>query len=146
MNIYVDADACPVKDIIIAEARAENIPVILVKSFNHYSLEDQPPGVETIYVDTGADAADYRIMQLADAHDLIVTQDYGLAALGLAKNCTVLHHNGFVYSNKNIEPLLSSRHAQAKMRRSGQKTKGPKLFTDEDRERFRGALREVLES
>ncbi|QQK80713.1 YaiI/YqxD family protein [Salicibibacter cibi] len=146
MKIYVDADACPVKDIIIEKGRAANIPVILVKSFNHYSLEKQPVGVETIYVDTGADAADYRITQLADAHDLIVTQDYGLAALGLAKNCTVLHHNGFVYSNENIEQLLSSRHAQAKMRRSGQKTKGPKLFTDEDRERFREVLQEALET
>ena len=144
MKIYVDADACPVKEIIIEEARAENIPVILVKSFDHYSLQDQPPGVETVYVDTGADAADYRIMQLAVAHDLIVTQDYGLAALGLGKNCTVLHHNGFVYSNENIEQLLSSRHAQAKMRRSGQKTKGPKMFTDEDRERFKRALQEAL--
>ncbi|QQK76846.1 YaiI/YqxD family protein [Salicibibacter cibarius] len=146
MKIYVDADACPVKDIIIEAGRAANIPVVLVKSFNHYSPEEQPPGVETVYVDTGADAADYRIMQLADTHDLIVTQDYGLAALGLAKNCTVLHHNGFVYSNENIEQLLSSRHAQAKIRRSGQKTKGPKLFTDEDRERFRATLEEALDS
>ncbi|QDI90740.1 YaiI/YqxD family protein [Salicibibacter halophilus] len=146
MNIYVDADACPVKDIIIEEARAANIPVVLVKSFNHYSLDDQPNGVETIYVDTGADAADYRIMQLACPHDLIVTQDYGLAALGLAKHCIVLHHNGFVYSNENIESLLNSRHTQAKMRRSGQKTKGPKLFTDEDRERFKATLQRAIGS
>lgn len=65
MKIYVDADACPVKDVIIFEATKAEIPVILVTSFSHYSNAEQPKGVETIYVDSGADAADYRIMQLA---------------------------------------------------------------------------------
>lgn len=65
MKIYVDADACPVKDVIIFEATNAEIPVTLVTSFSHYSNAKQPAGVETIYVDSGADAADYRIMQLA---------------------------------------------------------------------------------
>ena len=65
MKIYVDADACPVKDVIIFEATNAEIPVTLVTSFSHYSNAEQPKGVETIYVDSGADAADYRIMQLA---------------------------------------------------------------------------------
>ena len=65
MKIYVDADACPVKDVIIFEATKAEIPVTLVTSFSHYSNAEQPKGVETIYVDSGADAADYRIMQLA---------------------------------------------------------------------------------
>ena len=65
MKIYVDADACPVKDVIIFEATNAEIPVTLVTSFSHYSNAQQPKGVETIYVDSGADAADYRIMQLA---------------------------------------------------------------------------------
>ena len=64
MKIYVDADACPVKDVIIFEATNAEIPVTLVTSFSHYSNAQQPKGVETIYVDSGADA-DYRIMQLA---------------------------------------------------------------------------------
>ncbi len=94
MKVYVDADACPVKDIIIEEAQKTDVPVVLVKSFSHFSLEPDPPGVETVHVDTGADAADYRIMKLAGKGDLIVTQDYGLAALGLGKGCKVLHHKG----------------------------------------------------
>ena len=65
MKIYVDADACPVKDVIIFEAMNAKIPVTLVTSFSHYSNAEQPKGVETVYVDSGADAADYRIMQLA---------------------------------------------------------------------------------
>ena len=75
MMIYVDADACPVKDVIIFEATNAEIPVTLVTSFSHYSNAEQPKGVETIYVDSGADAADYRIMQLAQKEDLIITQN-----------------------------------------------------------------------
>lgn len=73
MKIYVDADACPVKDIIISEARNLEIPVILVTSFSHFSNAEQPIGVETIYVDSGADAADYRIVKLVEKGDIIVT-------------------------------------------------------------------------
>ena len=83
MKIYVDADASPVKNIVIEEAAKAEIPVILVTSFSHYSPEEQPEGVETIYVDTGAEAADYRIMKMAEKGDIIITQDYGLASLGL---------------------------------------------------------------
>lgn len=137
MKIYVDADACPVKDIIVSEADRLNIPVVLVKSFSHFSHGDEPSGVETIYVDSGADAADFRIMQLAKAKDMIITQDYGLASLALGKGCIILHHKGFAYTTKNIDQLLSTRHASAKARRGGYKTKGPKAFTNEDREQFK---------
>lgn len=141
MKIYVDADACPVKDIIIFEARNIGIPVVLVTSFSHFSNAEQPSGVETIYVDSGADAADYRIMGLVKAGDLIVTQDYGLASLGLAKGCTVLHHKGYRYTNENIDELLQSRYLSAMARKSGKRTKGPKAFTEEDREKFRKLFR-----
>lgn len=140
MKIYVDADACPVKDIIITEGRKADIPVILVTSFSHYSNTEKPVGVETIYVDSGADAADYRIMQLAQSGDLIVTQDYGLASLGLAKGCNVLHHKGFIYTSENIDQLLQTRYLSAMARKSGKRTKGPKPFTAEDREKFRKIL------
>jgi uncharacterized protein len=144
MKIYVDADACPVKDIIISEARNAGIPVILVTSFSHFSNAEQPSGVETIYVDSGADAADYRIMKLAEKGDLIVTQDYGLASLGLAKGNIVLHHKGFIYTNENIDQLLQTRYLSAMARKSGKRTKGPKPFTAEDREQFRRVFKQVI--
>lgn len=144
MKIYVDADACPVKEIVITESRNAEIPVILVTSFSHYSNAEQPPGVEIIYVDSGADAADYRIMKLAAKGDIIVTQDYGLASLGLAKGCKVLHHKGFIYTNENIDDLLQTRYLSAMARKSGKRTKGPKPFTAEDREKFRDLLRRVI--
>lgn len=145
MVIYVDADACPVKDIIIKEATSFQIPVVLVTSFSHFSNEEDPDGVETIYVDTGADSADYRIMKLAQKKDIIVTQDYGLASLGLAKGCMVLHHKGFAYTNENIDQLLQSRYLNAMARKSGKRTKGPKPFKEEDRRQFTDYFRSILE-
>ncbi|WP_226034794.1 YaiI/YqxD family protein [Aquibacillus saliphilus] len=144
MKIYVDADACPVKEIIIAEALKVNLPVILVKSYSHFSPQDDPPGAQSVYVDTGADSVDYRIMYLAKSKDIIITQDYGLASLALAKDCTVIHHKGFLYTNQNIDDLLHTRHAHAKARRSGQKTKGPRAMTNEDKEKFRKLFSEIL--
>jgi uncharacterized protein YaiI (UPF0178 family) len=144
MKIYVDADACPVKDIIIDEGKKAEIPVILVTSFSHFSNVEQPSGVETIYVDSGADAADYRIVKLVESGDIIVTQDYGLASLGLAKRCTVLHHKGFTYTNENIDQLLQTRYFSAMARKSGKRTKGPKPFTPEDRENFRALFKKAI--
>ncbi|MGY0693437.1 YaiI/YqxD family protein [Virgibacillus sp. FSP13] len=145
MKVYVDADACPVKDIIISIAKINQIPVILVKSFAHYSNNQEPQGVETIYVDTGADSADYRIMKLAQKDDIIITQDYGLASLSLAKGCVVLHHKGFAYSNENIDQLLQTRYESAMARKSGKRTKGPKAFTAEDEKKFSDLFKKVIE-
>ncbi|MGX7393746.1 YaiI/YqxD family protein [Carnobacterium mobile] len=144
MKIYIDADACPVKDIVISEGTAQHIPVILVTSISHFSTVEQPAGVETIYVDIGAEAADYRIMRLAKKGDLIVTQDYGLASLALAKGCIVLHHTGFKYTNDNIDQLLQSRYLSAQVRKSGKRTKGPKPFTEENRLTFQKLFKETL--
>lgn len=144
MKIYVDADACPVKDIIISEASDFEIQIILVTSFSHFSNAEEPSGVKTIYVDSGADAADYRIVKLVEKGDIIVTQDYGLASLGLAKGIIVLHHKGFRYTNENIDQLLQTRYLSAMARKGGQRTKGPKPFTAEDREQFRDLFKQVI--
>ncbi|MFD2044170.1 YaiI/YqxD family protein [Ornithinibacillus salinisoli] len=144
MKIYVDADASPVKDIVIQVAKEAQLEVVLVKSFSHFSHDEEIAGVQTIYVDTGADAADYRIMQMAQKNDIIITQDYGLASLGLGKGCIVLHHKGFAYTNENIDRLLQTRHVSAKARRSGQKTKGPKPFTEQERQMFKELLEKTV--
>lgn len=144
MTIYIDADACPVKDIIISEGIAKNIPITLVTSISHFSTVEQPPGVETIYVDNAAEAADYRIMKLVKKNDLLITQDYGLASLVLAKGAIVIHHNGYRYTPDNIDRLLQDRYLSAMVRKSGKRTKGPKPFTEENRSTFRLLLTEIL--
>ena len=83
-------------------------------------------------------------MKLAEKGDIIITQDYGLASLGLAKGCTVLHHSGYSYTNENIDQLLQTRYLSAMARKSGKRTKGPKPFTAEDREKFRGLFKRTI--
>lgn len=136
MRIIVDADACPVKDIIINLTKGPKIPVILVSSINHYSLETYPSHVSTIYVEHGVDSADFKIIQLVKNGDLVVTQDYGLASLLLGKNCRIIHHLGFEYTNDNIDQMLQSRYLSAQARKSGQKTKGPAPLKEKDRQAF----------
>lgn len=146
MKVYIDADACPVQEEVIRIARPKEIPVVLVKSFSHFSHEENPTGVETVYVDQGTDAADFQILQLANKGDVIVTQDYGLAALGLAKKCIVIHHHGFSFHEGNINHLLQSRHLSAKVRRGGGRTKGPKPFTKEDKKKFQIFFEQIIET
>lgn len=146
MRVYVDADACPVKNIIIEEALAKSIPVTLVTSISHFSTKVQPSGVETVYVDTDAEAADYRIIKLIKKGEILITQDYGLASLGLGKGCLVLHHTGYRYTSENIDQLLQSRYLSAMVRKSGKRTKGPKPFTEENRKEFRQRFKEILAS
>lgn len=136
MKVIVDADACPVKDIIIEEAGQKSVSVVLVSSLSHYSTQDLPVHVEAVYVEAGPDAADFKIVQLAKQGDIIVTQDYGLASLLLPKRCTVLHHKGFEYSNENIDHLLETRYMGSMIRKGGGRTKGPKPFSREDKQAF----------
>lgn len=144
MKLYVDADACPVVDTIIDIANKFSVSVVLVRSFDHFSIKTYPTFVENVYVDKGFDAADYKIIQLAKKGDVIITQDYGLAALALPKGCHVLHHKGFIYTKDNIDNLLIQRYASALKRQSGIRTKGPKPFKSENREHFRTILQELL--
>ena len=146
MKVIIDADACPVKDIVIKETKDENIEVVLVSSLSHFSSKELDSHVRTIYVDAGPDAADYKIVQLAEAGDVIVTQDYGLASLLLSKGCTVLHHTGFEYNKMNMDYLLETRHMSSVIRRGGGRTKGPKALSQEDKNSFLKAFQEVLAS
>ena len=146
MKIIIDSDASPVKELVIQEAQKFRLPVTLVASFAHYSTKQQPPHVEAIYVDSANEAADYRIMQLIQKEDILITQDYGLASLALGKGATVLHHMGFRYDENNIERLLESRYLSAQIRKSGKRTKGPKRYTNEDAETFRKLLNEIIKA
>lgn len=146
MKVIVDADACPVKDIVIKEAGEEGFPVMLVSSFSHYSSKLLDEHVEVIYVDSGNDAADYKIVQLAKDGDIIVTQDYGLASLLIPKGCTVLHHKGFEYNAANMEHLLETRYMGAMIRKGGGRTKGPKALSKEDKQSFSKLFKDIIKN
>lgn len=136
MKIIIDADASPVKDVAIDLAREFGLEVVLVSSVSHHSNKALPDFVSHVYVDSGADAADYKVVALARDGDVVITQDYGLAALLLPKGCVVVHHMGFEYTDKNIDQMLESRHFSGVIRRGGGRTKGPKPFTASDQVRF----------
>ena len=145
MKIIVDADASPVKNEIIEVAATFDLSVILVMSIAHYSFDDLPKHVESIYVEKGADRADFKIVQLTKKGDVIVTQDYGLASLLLPKGCRVVHHKGYEYTDENIDRLLETRHFSALQREAGLRTKGPSAFTEDDRKKFKLYFEQLIE-
>jgi hypothetical protein len=84
-------------------------------------------------------------MGLLSRDDVVVTQDFGLAAMVLGKGARVINQNGMEYTNDNIDRLLMERHIGAKVRKSGGRTKGPAKRTKEDNERFEIAFTMILE-
>ena len=143
MRILVDADACPVKEIIVSLAKQRNIPVIMLIDTSH-QLNDGYSKVIT--VDKHADSVDYALMGLLAREDIVVTQDYGLAAMVLGKGARCVNQNGLIYTNDNIDKLLMERHIGAKVRRSGGRTKGPAKRTKEDNMRFHAVFEKLLAS
>ena len=144
MEIFVDADASPVKKEIIEVAGEFDLPVTLVASVAHHSTAELPANARQIYLDSSPEAVDYKIVQLAEPGDLGITQDYGLASLLLGNKVYVLHHSGRQISADNIDYLLARRYYSAQARQAGMKTKGPQAFTAEDRRCFKRALNDFL--
>ncbi|UNK20065.1 YaiI/YqxD family protein [Paenibacillus sp. N3/727] len=143
IHIVVDGDACPVKKEIAETARAFNVPVLLVSSYDHLHREEE--GIQIIQVDRSDQSADLYIANHIARGDIVVTQDYGLAALALSKSCQVLSFRGRIFSDQDIDFLLDSRHHQAKARKAGHYGKGPRKMMDEDRRIFQHKLTKVLQ-
>lgn len=143
MQILVDADACPVKDIIIQAAKQYNIPVMMFIDTAH-ELKDGYCTVIT--VDQDRDSVDFALMKLLTRDDIVVTQDFGLAALVLGKGARAVNQNGLIYTNDNIDKLLFERFLGQRVRRGGGRTSHPKRRTKEDNERFKTALFHLIDS
>ena len=137
MQILVDADACPVKQIIVRVAKKYSIPVTMIIDTSH-ELYD---GYSTIItVDKARDSVDIKLINLLKREDIVITQDYGVAAMGLGKGAKVLNQNGLIYSDNNIDRLLFERHIGQKVRRAGGRTGSVKKRSKEDDENFEKAL------
>lgn len=137
----VDADACPVKEIIVRIARREGLPVVMVMDTSHELRDGYST---TVTVDKARDSADMALIGRAESGDIVVTQDYGLAAMALSKAASVLNQNGLVYTNENIDQLLMDRHVGQKVRRGGGRTKGPRKRTRVDDESFTRSFEGML--
>lgn len=143
LKIVIDGDGCPVIKIVEKIACEYQIELIVVCDVNHYLKLDY--GIVKI-VDQGNDQVDYEILKLIQKDDLVITQDYGLASLVLAKKCKALNQNGIEYHQNNIDAMLFSRYVGVKLKNSKNKThlKGPKKRTREDDEHFKQALIKML--
>ena len=142
MQIIIDADACPVVDIALRIAKEKDLPCIIVCDNSHFIERE---GASTIVVDKGAESADIRIANTISQGDVVITQDYGLAALVLGKKAKALNQNGLIFTNENIENLLYSRFISKKARMSGLRTKGPQKRTADMDAAFIEAFSRILE-
>ncbi|MBR3767028.1 MAG: YaiI/YqxD family protein [Clostridia bacterium] len=142
MKIVIDADACPVLDITLCLAAEKGIDAVIVCDNAHFIEREN---IETIVVDKGADSADIKIANTVKKGDIVVTQDYGLAALCLGKGAKALNQNGLIFTDKNIENLLYSRFMAKKARMAGGRTKGPSKRTTANDTAFIKALTFLLE-
>ena len=115
MKILVDADACPVVSIVERVAKKYTIPVVLLCDTNHVL---QSAYSEVKVIGAGADAVDFALVGLCRKGDLVVTQDYGVAAMILGKGAYGIHQSGKWYTDKNIDRMLMERHISKEVRRS----------------------------
>ncbi len=143
MQIFIDADACPVVDIVETIAEKYNIKTTLLCDTNHVLYSDYS---EVIVVGAGADAVDYKLISLCHRGDIVVSQDYGVAAMALGKAAYAIHQSGRWYTDENIDRMLMERHLNKKARRSSHKNhiKGPKKRTEEDDERFAQSFEKMI--
>lgn len=139
----MDADACPVVAIVEKIAKEHNVPVTLLCDTNHVLSSAYS---EVVIVGAGADAVDYKLISICHKGDIVVSQDYGVAAMALGKGAYAIHQSGKWYTNDNIDQMLMERHLNKKARRSSHKNhiKGPKKRTAEDDERFARSFEKMV--
>ena len=139
MQIFVDADACPVVDIVETIAEKYNISTTLLCDTNHILYSDYS---EVIVVGAGADAVDYKLISICHKG----SQDYGVAAMALGKGAYAIHQSGKWYTNENIDQMHMERHLNKKARRSSHKNhmKGPRKRTEDDDVRFAQSFEKLI--
>lgn len=141
MRILIDADGCPVVDLTVRLAKKYGIECTVLCDTSHEFNRD---GAKTVVVEKGADSVDFKIVNLVGEGDIVVTQDYGLAAMCLARKAIPVSQNGLVYTDKNIDQLLFTRYVSKKIRNAGGRMKGPSKRTPEQDKAFEAALERLI--
>jgi uncharacterized protein YaiI (UPF0178 family) len=141
--IFIDGDACPVKDETYVVATRCGVPVALVANSHLHVPEGM--GVEMIVVDQGLDAADDWIAQEAQPGDVVITADLPLAARCLEAGARVLGTNGHEFDGESIGGLLATRELKEHLRGAGVTTGGPAPMSAKDRSRFSSKLDELVQ-
>lgn len=144
MNIWVDADACPVviKEILFKAAERTTTQLILVA--NRPVRIPRSSCISFIQVSSGIDVADNEIVKRITRGDLVITSDIPLAAKVVEKGCLALNPRGEIYSAENIHERLSTRDFMDILRSSGVETGGPSAISKRDRQSFANSLDQLL--
>ena len=144
-RILVDADACPVIRIVERSAKKHGAAVTLLCDTNHVLASGYS---EIRVIGAGADAVDFALINLCRPGDIVVTQDYGVAALALGKGAYAIHQSGRMYTQDTIDQMLMERHLarKARMGKGKHHLKGPKKRTREEDEAFEAAFDQLLET
>ncbi|MEG2769189.1 MAG: DUF188 domain-containing protein [Oscillospiraceae bacterium] len=143
MQILIDADGCPVVDLAITLAGKYKLQCTLICDTSHVFNRE---GARTVTVSKGADSADFALVNMVQKGDIIVTQDYGLAAMCLAKKGLPISQNGLVYSDDNIDALLNQRHTAKKIRMAGGRLHGAAKRTQAGNTAFCEKLEQLLKT
>lgn len=141
MRILIDADGCPVVDRTVSIAREHKLECLILCDTSHYF---QKEGAVTLTFSKGADSVDFALVNLLLPGDIVITQDYGLAAMCLARKALVLSQDGMEYTDDNIDSLLLARHTAKKIRNGGGRLKGMPCRKPKQDETFECALRGIL--
>ena len=142
MKVLIDADACPVVDIAVSICKEFHTECLLLCDTAHII---QREGADTFVFDKGSDSVDFALVNRVCAGDIVVTQDYGLASMCLARRARVMHQDGWEYTEYNISGLLEQRHAARKFRAAGGRTKGPSKRTGSQNSAFMQAFRSLVQ-
>ncbi len=143
MRIVIDGDGCPVVNQTVTLAGEHHLPCLILCDTAH---RIEKKGAETIVVSKGADSVDFALVNLIKPLDIVVTQDYGLAAMCLARGALPIHQDGMLYTADNIDSLLLARHTAKKIRRAGGRLKGGAKRTSAQDDAFVAALQLLIQT
>ena len=141
MQILIDADACPVVDIAIVAGLRYRVKCALFCDTSH---DIRRSGAITVVVDKAAEHTPVALSRCAAKDDIVITQDYDLAALCLGRGAKVLHHDGWEYTSENIEELLMQRQQEMEARAKRVRTRREKPRTADQDRAFASALDSLL--
>ena len=141
MKIVIDGDACPSISLIEIEAKNNDIPLLIYCDIHHFI---QSSYAEVKVVDGGFNNVDMYVVNATSNGDIVVSQDFGVAAIALGKGAKVINPKGYIYTNDNIDRLLEERHIAQVIRRGGGRLKGPKKRNKEDEDRLVKNLKRLI--
>lgn len=142
VDVYVDADSCPVQEEIIDVCGSFQITPVFIATVNHYSAEKSHAG--WLFVDDGSQSVDIHILNRAKQGDVVITQDLSLAVLLTSKGVYVVTPRGKLVKENEADNIMNQKYIRQQSMKRKKKWKGPSAFTEDDRNKFRSVFQYLL--